>query len=48
MSEPTPDILNKILQRKGEEIKERSARVPLDEQLRRAETQDAPEDLSRA
>ena len=42
MSEPTPDILNQILKRKGEEIKERSARVPLDEQLRRAETQDAP------
>lgn len=42
MSEPTPDILNQILKRKAEEIKERSARVPLDEQLRRAETQDAP------
>lgn len=42
MSEPTPDILNKILKRKAEEIKERSLRVPLDEQLRRAETQDAP------
>lgn len=42
MSETTPDILNKILQRKAEEIKERALRVPLDEQLRRAETQDAP------
>ena len=42
MSEATPDILNQILKRKAEEIKERSARVPLDEQLRRAETQDAP------
>ena len=42
MSEKTPDILNKILQRKAEEIKERALRVPLDEQLRRAETQDAP------
>ncbi len=42
MSEPTPDILNQILKRKAEEIKERSVRVPLDEQLRRAETQDAP------
>ena len=42
MSEKTPDILNKILQRKAEEIKERALRVPLDEQLRRAEAQDAP------
>ncbi len=42
MSEKTPDILNKILQRKAEEIKERALRAPLDEQLRRAETQDAP------
>jgi indole-3-glycerol phosphate synthase len=42
MSEATPDILNQILKRKAEEIKERSARAPLDEQLRRAETQDAP------
>jgi indole-3-glycerol phosphate synthase len=42
MSEATPDILNQILKRKAEEIKERSARLPLDEQLRRAETQDAP------
>jgi indole-3-glycerol phosphate synthase len=42
MSEATPDILNQILKRKAEEIKERSARSPLDEQLRRAETQDAP------
>ena len=42
MSEKTPDILNKILQRKAEEIKERALRVPLDQQLRRAETQDAP------
>ena len=42
MSEKTPDILNKILQRKAEEIKERALRVPLDELLRRAETQDAP------
>lgn len=42
MSEATPDILNQILKRKAEEIKERSVRVPLDEQLRRAETQDAP------
>jgi indole-3-glycerol phosphate synthase len=42
MSEPTPDILNQILKRKAEEIQERSARVPLDEQLRRAEAQDAP------
>ena len=42
MSDATPDILNQILKRKAEEIKERSARLPLDEQLRRAETQDAP------
>ncbi|HAZ42077.1 MAG TPA: indole-3-glycerol phosphate synthase TrpC [Methylococcaceae bacterium] len=42
MSEATPDILNQILKRKAEEIKERSARSPLDEQLRRAEIQDAP------
>lgn len=42
MSEATPDILNQILKRKAEEIKERSARAPLDEQLRRAEIQDAP------
>lgn len=42
MSEPTPDILNQILKRKAEEIKERSFRVPLDEQLRRGESQDAP------
>lgn len=42
MSDATPDILNQILKRKAEEIKERSARAPLDEQLRRAEIQDAP------
>jgi indole-3-glycerol phosphate synthase len=42
MSASKPDILNQILQRKTEEIQERSQRVPLNELLRRAEGQDAP------
>lgn len=42
MSASRPDILNQILQRKAEEIQERSAKVPLTELLRRAEGQDAP------
>lgn len=42
MSASKPDILHQILLRKTEEIQERSARVPLNELLRRAEGQDAP------
>jgi indole-3-glycerol phosphate synthase len=42
MSASTPDILNQILKRKAEEIAERSQKLPLDEQLRRAKGQDDP------
>lgn len=44
----TPDILNKILRRKAEEIAERSGRVSLREICWRAEAADAPRGFGRA
>ena len=38
----TPDILKKILERKAEEIAERSARVSLHQLQQRAQAADAP------
>ena len=48
MNASTPDILQKILARKREEIAERSARIPLDAMFKRAQDADAPRGFIRA